>query len=500
MKPLITMRAALESPDIFGKVFDGESWSKWRILLIAMMGEQLRDDERPIFHALTGREREPLKRVDEFWAIMGRRSGKTRAIAVLSAYLAALVDFQDVLAPGERATLMVISASLWQAGKAFQYLDGIFGNVPALKRLVTGQTADTISLSTRVDIECRPASFRTSRSGTSIGVVSDELAFWRSDESANPDKEILNAARPSLATTGGMLAVISSPYARRGELHNAFKRDFGPKGDPAILVAKAASLDMNPTLPEDVVRRAYDRDPAAASAEYGAEFRSDVESYISLEVVEACVEPGCHELAYTEQQQYVASLDAAGGSGQDSMTWAVAHKENDIAVLDVIGEVKPPFSPQAVVEQAATTFKAYRISRVKADKWGSGFVAESLAKFGITCEQNADPKSTVYGELLPLLTSHKVRLLDNPRLISQLCGLERKTARGGRDSIDHPQGAGGHDDVINAAALALVTALTKRFEQKIVAPIFVGIATHETLAPHLAHGPEYRRNEYGRNN
>ena len=58
--------------------------------------------------------------------------------------------------------------------------------------------------------------------------------------------------------------------------------------------------------------------------------------------------------------------------------------------------------------------------------------------------------------LRPRLNSARVELLDSPRLISQLCGLERRTARGGRDSIDH--GPGGHDDLANAVAGALVLA------------------------------------------
>jgi hypothetical protein len=41
-------------------------------------------------------------------------------------------------------------------------------------------------------------------------------------------------------------------------------------------------------------------------------------------------------------------------------------------------------------------------------------------------------------------------LLDHPRAIAQLCSLERRTARGGRDSIDHAPGA--HDDLANAVA------------------------------------------------
>ena len=49
-----------------------------------------------------------------------------------------------------------------------------------------------------------------------------------------------------------------------------------------------------------------------------------------------------------------------------------------------------------------------------------------------------------------------MELLDHSRLAAQLCSLERRTARGGRDSIDQPPG--GHDDLINAAAGALVLA------------------------------------------
>ncbi|MGJ0505314.1 MAG: hypothetical protein ACR65X_16530, partial [Methylocystis sp.] len=129
------------------------------------MGEALTAEERAIFESLTGRPAEPHERVEEFWAIIGRRGGKTRAIAVLAAYIAALLDVSDVLAPSERASLPIMSASVWQAGKCKQYLSGIFSEVPALKRLVENETADTISLSTRVDIEVRPASFHTSRGG-----------------------------------------------------------------------------------------------------------------------------------------------------------------------------------------------------------------------------------------------------------------------------------------------------------------------------------------------
>jgi hypothetical protein len=64
-------------------------------------------------------------------------------------------------------------------------------------------------------------------------------------------------------------------------------------------------------------------------------------------------------------------------------------------------------------------------------------------------------------------------LLENKKLIRQLCALERRTARGGRDSVDHPNGQ--HDDVANAVAAAVVTAVRRNAikESPIVAPVVV---------------------------
>ena len=455
MKPLISMRKALADPDFFASILVGDSWAAWRVLLIAIVGEPLTAGERIIFESLTGREQEALEPVEEFWGIIGRRSGKTRAAAVLAAYIAGLCDHSDLLAPGERATLPIVSASVWQAGKALQYLDGIFSNVPALAALVDGKTTDSISLSTRVDIECVAANFRTIRGGTAVAIIADEAAYWRNEATANPDAEILAAARPSLATTGGPLVVISSPYARRGELWNAYRRDFGTSGDRLILVAKAGSRTLNPSLSEKVVARAYERDPSAAAAEYGAEFRTDIESFVSREAVDAAIVPDRIELQPVSGVQYFGFVDPSGGA-QDSMTLGIAHSEGEVAVLDAVREVKPPFSPDAVVSDFAEAFHRYHVREIIGDRWGGEFVQELFRAKGLTYTVSERAKSEIYRELLPLLNSRRIELLDLPRLSAQLTGLERRTARGGRDSIDHAPNA--HDDLVNSAAGALVIA------------------------------------------
>ena len=103
--------------------------------------------------------------------------------------------------------------------------------------------------------------------------------------------------------------------------------------------------------------------------------------------------------------------------------------------------------------------KSYGVSRAQSDKWGGDFPIEEFAVHLIRVEASAKPKSDLYIDALPMLNSGKCRLLDNSRLVLQLCGLERRTARGGRDSIDHAPGM--HDDVANAVAGALILAAAK---------------------------------------
>jgi hypothetical protein len=208
---------------------------------------------------------------------------------------------------------------------------------------------------------------------------------------------------------------------------------------------------------------AYERDPSSAAAEYGGEFRTDVETFISSEVVDAAVVPGRFELPpilETEggpaHHKYLAFVDPAGGSGADAMTMAIAHCEGDVGVLDLVREIKPPFSPESAVADFVAVLVRYGISEVTGDRWGGEFVREQFTTKGITYNLSERVRSDIYRELLPLMNSRRAELLDNKRLVTQLCSLERRTARGGRDSIDHGQGA--HDDLINSAAGAIVLA------------------------------------------
>ena len=127
---------------------------------------------------------------------------------------------------------------------------------------------------------------------------------------------------------------------------------------------------------------------------------------------------------------------------------AIAHQEREVAVVDCVRERRPPFSPEAVVEEYCGLLRSYGLHEVTGDSYGGPWPAEQFGKRNITYRPSECAKSEIYLESLPLLNGGRVDLLDNERLVAQICGLERRTARGGRDSVDH--GPGGHDDLANA--------------------------------------------------
>jgi hypothetical protein len=445
---------ALDHPQIFGPHFGGASWRPWRVFLKSLFALPLTEDELAVFQHHTERSTEPTDPFREVALVVGRRGGKSRILALVAVFLAAFRDYTPYLGAGEVATIAVIAANRAQARSIFRYILGLLEAVPALKSLIKDDTSDQITLTNRVVIEIHTASFRVTRGYTLAAALCDETAFWRDETSANPDQEIFRALRPGLASIpGAILLNASSPYRKTGVLYSAFARHFG-KNDARVLVWRGTTLEMNPGLDPAVVAEAYEDDPQAAAAEFGAQFRDDINDFVSRETVEACTVRGRAELLYATGLSYAAFTDPSGGSS-DSMTVAVAHRDKDgIAVLDALREFRPPFSPEQVVAEIAALLKSYRVSRVTGDRYAGEWPRERFRMSGITYDISERPKSDIYRDSLPLLNSGKLELLDHKRLASQLVGLERRTARGGRDSIDH--GPAGHDDIANAALGALL--------------------------------------------
>jgi hypothetical protein len=449
---------ALDDPNVFGVFFRAGTWDAWRVFLAALFGLPMTDDQLATYRQFTGRSTPPNKPLQESWLVCGRRAGKSFVLATIAVFLAAFKDWRPYLAPGEVGVIMIIAADRRQARVIMGYCTGLLKGVPMLAKLIEAETRETIELRNRVTIEIHTASFRTTRGYTIVAALLDELAYWATDEaSAEPDTEVINAVRPGMSTIpDAVLLCASSPYARKGALWNAYRRHFGHDGDE-VLVWQADTRSMNPTVPQDYIDRHVAEDAARASAEYGAQFRSDIEGFVAREVIDAATVPGRYELLPMRGVSYAAFVDPSGGSS-DSMTLAIAHRDKDSrAILDAVRERRPPFSPDDVVVEFSGLLKSYGVRRVTGDRYGGEWPSERFRVHGIDYITADKPKSDLYRNLLPLLNSGRVELLDLQRLAGQLTGLERRTSRGGRDSIDHPPG--GHDDVCNAVGGALLGAV-----------------------------------------
>jgi hypothetical protein len=441
---------------VLGAAFPGATWATWRIVLKAAFALELTDDERRIAQQLTQRDTLPAAPVRELWLLLGRRAGKSIIAALLAVWATCCRSY--TLAPGEVGIFMIIAADRKQARVIKRYISGLLHAHAALEALIENETAEAIFLTNGLCIEIHTCSFRSLRGYTCIGAAVDEVAFWSVEDSANPDKEVLVALRAAMASVPeAMLIGLTSVYARRGEVWRIFERHFGRNESADVLVVNASTQLMNPTIDAKVIAAAYADDPVAASAEYGAEFRRDVEDFLPLVALDAVRMPGRLELPCQPHHRYVGFLDPAGGTGADSMTMAIAHTENGRAVLDLVREETPPFSPEATVADFAKTFKAYGITEATSDRYAGSWPTEAFRKVGVTVKPSERTRSEIYLAALPMVMSRQVELLDHPRLLKQLGSLERRKGRQGKDSVDAPPRQ--HEDIANSACGALVLSL-----------------------------------------
>lgn len=279
--------------ELLARWFRGGTWDAWLAFLATLFVLPMTEEQQALACKHTGRTVLPDSPPSEAWLCCGRRAGKSLVAALVCLYLACFRDYRAYLAPGELATVMLLAPDRRQARVIMRYIKGFVLRVPALKARVVGETKDSLEFSNRTVIEIHSASYHTTRGYTLAAVVLDEQAFWPTDEAAEPDTEIVAGLRPGMATIpGALLLGLSSPYARRGELYRASEAHFGNDTSRALFW-NADSLTMNPGLSANVVDEAFERDPIAAMSEYGrdgfVQFRSDVETFLTLEALERCI-------------------------------------------------------------------------------------------------------------------------------------------------------------------------------------------------------------------
>jgi hypothetical protein len=430
-----------------------QSWSTWLVGLRGAFDRPLDDAELEVFHTIAGDRSPPEHRVRELWAVCGRRSGKSRMAAAIAIYLALFVKHAR-LARGEKGMALVIAGTVEQARTVLNYITGFIEASSALRREVVAIKRFEVELRNGITIAVHPNSFRSVRGRTLVACIFDETAFWRDESTATPDTEVYTAVLPSLATTDGMLVGISTPYRKTGLLHSKWRDHFGVDSDD-VLVVQGASRVFNPTLSDAVIAAQRAADPAAAGAEWDAEFRDDLSSFLDDQSIDAAVDHGRPlELPPREGVVYFCFVDMSGGR-HDLSTIAIVHAEGEgderRYVADVIRGRKG--DPHAAVQEFVELAKCYRCSTVTGDNYAAEWVAGAFREARAEYLQSKLVRSELYLAGLPLFTRGVVSVADQAPLLRELRLLERRTARSGKDVVDH--GVGGSDDHANALFGAL---------------------------------------------
>ena len=279
----------------------------------------------PAAHVQSDRARAVADRRREGLARSRRRSGKANrhlpgnsrgprfSIATVIAAVMAVNYDPRRLRPGERAVIMLLAVDREQAKIAFNYLAALFREVRALAKLVRRVTDDSIELGNNVDVEVHTNSFRSVRGRSLLCVICDEVAFWRSEDSQNPDSEVVAAVQPGLGRIpGSMLILISSAHKRSGLLYDRWKAHYGRDSD--VLVVKGGTLAFNPTFDANVIERALAEDRQLFGAEYLSEWRDDLATFISRALLEAAVDADVIVRPPQEGVIYFAFDDPSGGA------------------------------------------------------------------------------------------------------------------------------------------------------------------------------------------
>lgn len=262
----------------------------------------LEGDERARALRMFGCERVPevARKLGLCVAVCGGRGGKSLLAAWRLVYLAATLPVK--LSPGEQAFAIIVAPDQRLAEQTLRYCVGIArewfpekGRVTeesslgfTLVRAQAGAEADKWG-DDRVRFAVLPASQggKAQRGRALVGAILDEAAFFRGEDSAINDKDVLDAVTPRVIV-GGEVIVTTTPWSRAGEVYELFERNFSHPIDAVVAHAPTWELRSDERILAQIEREKT-RDPWNYSREFGAEFLDrDQGTFFEADCIEGC--------------------------------------------------------------------------------------------------------------------------------------------------------------------------------------------------------------------
>lgn len=436
-------------------------------LLRSIEGLPLTSEQMELWRLCTGRETYPGHPFPEATVIAGARSGKdSRIAAPIVCYEATYGGHEKELQRGERAVIPCVAQDARAAKIAFGFVRDYLTGSDVLRALVAEVRASEIELTNGITISCFPCTQRSLRGWSIPCGVMDEAGFYRLEGSSDSDVEVqASIRRGMIAFDRTKVVKISTPYMKGGVLYDDFKNHFGVDS-PDVLVWRAPSIVMNPSIRQSRLERERRLDPSRFAREYEAEFVDDLEAFLPGVWVDDAIVRGRHELPPVPGCVYTAAVDLAGG-GRERSAISIIHAEGKGAEMRIVQDLLKVYGGrgrdldlEAMVHEMAQILQRYWLRCVYADRYGAGWTRQRFEAEKVKYEDAPKTKSEAFLEAEPFFASGRIDILDHSEQARELKQLERRARSGGRTMVDHPHG--GRDDAANALCLAAAVVAKPR--------------------------------------
>ena len=434
------------------------------VFLKSLYGLPLSGSELGIWTACTGRQAYPAIPFYEATEIVGARGGKdSRAACPIALYEATLGGHEKHLARGEQGVVAVVSQDARANRILLGYLKAhVLENDWLRQQLIEQPTANEIKFKNRMEINAFPCTYGSVRGWSMPVGIMCELGFWSMEGSANSDVEIQQSIkRGGVGFPNAKLLKISTPYMRSGILWDDFRNHFGTDSRD-LLVWRAASTFMNPSLNANRIQREERLDPIRFEREYMAEFIDSVTAFLPGARIDAAVKNGRSQLQPRDVWDYISVIDQSGLRA-DEFVHTIFHAERDrraavdVYVQDYVRSWRA--TGQGVVDldgiiKAITDMsRRYNCNTVIGDQASESWVQSKFSEYGMGFQKSQLNTNECYLNSEIHFLTNCVELLDDPVQARQFRFLEKIARPGGKSAISHPRN--GHDDMAAAACRAI---------------------------------------------
>ena len=441
---------------------------------------------------LDGAEREAAERlfgpVDEvppaarrvLALVKGGRCGGSWLSALYSLWRALTADLSR-LAPGERASALMVAPDMRLGRHTLRYALGALEAHPELGAWIPSRTQDSFTVKRpdwhMVTVEVLPATRGGSavRGRWLVSAVLDECAFFRDASAVVNDKDVFQAVAPRVLP-GGMVLLASTPWLEQGVLYEEFERNFGtPTTSLAAHAPTLLLLDTEDT--KTMVEAERERDPDNARREFDAEFVTGGGGLLfGPELLKGALDKELPLVTTNPGPGVRVTIAGDIGLVNDASAIVAIHEQDSIIRAAEALEMRPRKGQPLKLSEVVATFCAFAERHgqktIHCDHHALEPAREHLPK-GFTLSPvpaGQEAKATRWLDTRAAFRQSRVKIPGKlSRICIQLGQVVGKPVAGGGTQIVEPRRAGSHLD-LGAAFVVGVWAALHRFQGSTAQP------------------------------